>query len=65
MALKVETIYSKIEDKNIKKDIVNSNIWKNCEHPDDVKYKDLKGWFEYKIKFDGLIPVQCVKTKKL
>ena len=65
MALITETIYSKIEDKDIQKDVVNSQIWKNCEHPLDVENKNLKGWFEYKIKFDGTTPVQCIKIKKL
>jgi len=65
MALKTEKVYSQIEDKNIKIDVLDSIIWKNCEHPDDVDKNTLSGWFEYTIKFDGVTPVQCTKVKKI
>lgn len=58
----VEQVYSNIWDENIKKDVNNSPIWKECfkneDKPENVKYK-------YTIKFDGLIPVQVTKIQKL
>ena len=65
MALTTETVYSKVEDKNIKTNVQKSKIWANCEHPDDVEDKDLTGWFQYQFKFDGLVPIQCIKIKKI
>jgi len=60
-------VYSPIEDKNIKKSIVDSPIWKPSIHEDDINEEHKKGetMFEYTMKFDGLKPVQVTKVKKL
>lgn len=65
MALKTEIIYSRLEDKSIKHHLATSIIWTNCEHFKDVSEKNLKGWWKYTIKFDGLKPVQCIKIEKI
>ena len=64
MKLKAEKVYSPLKDDNIKNDLMNSPIWKRCEHPDNIDDIDLTGWFEYTIKFDGVTPVQVSKVKK-
>jgi hypothetical protein len=59
-------VYSPIEDKNIKKDLNNSPIWKKAIHPDEInelKEKHNSIW-EYSIKFDGLTPTQVVKISR-
>jgi len=58
-----EEIWSPIEDLNIKNELNNSPIWKNCLHSSDAKGKE--GGYFYKIGFDGLIPVQVMDVKKL
>lgn len=62
---KVEKVYSKIHDKDIQSHIETSPIWKACEHPDDIAKLNVIGWYEYSIKFDGLMPIQCTNIKKL
>jgi hypothetical protein len=59
-------VYSTIEDKNIRKNLNESPIWKKAIHADDLnsvqdKYKTL---WEYEIKFEGLIPVQVTNVKR-
>jgi len=59
-------VYSTIEDKNIKKNLNNSPIWKKAIHADDLgnvvdKYDII---WEYEIKFDGLKPIQVTKITK-
>lgn len=63
--MKTEKIYSKIHDKSIQSHIATSKIWKACEHSDDIHKKDVTGWYEYTIKFDGLTPIQCTKIKQI
>lgn len=60
-------VYSKIEDKNIKKNLNDSPIWKEAIHEDELADVQEKGTplFEYSIKFDGLKPVQANSIKKL
>ena len=59
-------VYSTIEDKNIKKNLNNSPIWKKAIHADDLgnvvdKYDII---WEYEIIFDGLKPIQVTKITK-
>ena len=56
-----EIVYSNIPDKNIKKDITNSPIWKNCLHSNDEGCNKMK--YRYYIKFDGLKPIQVTNVK--
>ena len=56
-------VYSKILDENIKKDVVNSPIWKECYHPEEIDPDE--DFYCYTIKFDGVKPVQCTKYKKI
>ena len=70
--LKDVTVYSFVEDKNLsskysKDELNNSPIWKQAIHEDelnDIQIKD-KPLFQYKMKFDGLKPVQVSKIKKI
>ena len=59
--MKTEKVYSKIHDKNIKNNLVDSPIWKDSTHISDVG--DASGFWEYTIKFDGLKPIQVTKIK--
>lgn len=59
----IEKIYSTIQDNNIMKDIINSPIWKECYHSDDIR--PANAIFCYTIKFDGLIPVQVTQVEVL
>ena len=63
--MKTEKVYSKIYDKNIQDHIETSQIWKECEHSEDVRGKNITGWYEYTIKFDGLKPIQCNHIQKI
>ena len=61
-----EKVYSPVNDTEIKKDVFNSEIWKQAykkeELTNDVTNK-LGHIFEYTIKFDGLTPVQVTNVK--
>jgi len=64
--MKDEKVYSTINDKNIKENLSNSPIWKNCLHSDDLTEnvrRNTPNLIEYTIKFDGLKPVQVTKVK--
>jgi hypothetical protein len=66
--MKIETVYSQVEDKKIKSNIEGSPIWKSAIHPDELKDTKLikeKPLFEYTVKFDGLKPIQVTKIKKI
>jgi len=59
-------VYSTIEDKNIKKNLNDSPIWKKAIHSDDLngveeKYNVI---WEYDIKFDGLKPIMVTKINR-
>jgi len=61
-----EIVLSTIE--NTGKDIVNAPFWKECYHRDEVTEEMLgnsKQWYEYHVKFSGLVPIQLTKTNKL
>jgi len=50
------------------KDLKNSPIWAKCYKPEEVDAEIRKTWNEwyvYTIKFDGLIPIQITKVRKL
>ena len=62
----VETVFSPIHDKNIKNDVVNSPIWTNSLHYEDVTDTDLKkGGYVYTIYFDGALPVNVTSVTKI
>jgi len=65
--MKTEKVYSKIEDKNIKKSLNDSPIWKEAIHEDELAEVQEKGkpLFEYSIKFEGTKPVQVTDIKKI
>lgn len=56
-------VYSPIEDTNIQKNLDSSPIWKNAIHQTDLDEleKNYPKLFKYKIKFDGLKPIQVTK----
>ena len=60
-------VYSPIEDKGIKKNLVGSPMWEKSIHIDDLAEELTPGkvLYEYKLKFEGLKPVQVSGVKKL
>ena len=60
--MEIVKIYSKIEDKQIQKNINNSPIWKEANHADELD--GTTDHFEYTIKFDGLTPIQVTNIRK-
>ncbi len=60
-------VYSPIEDKEIRKNLNNSPIWKLAYHNDEYKsfVSNHPNMFEYTIKFDGLKPMQVTKVMKI
>ena len=61
--MEVVNIYSQIYDPDINKHMDNSLIWKKCyadgeDLPEGTVYL-------YKIKFDGLKPIQLLDIKKI
>jgi len=63
----VEVVLSPIKDEKINSNINNSPIWKKAFKPEEVteevRHKHNK-WFQYYVKFDGLIPIQVTKFKE-
>lgn len=61
-----EKVFSPYEDRKITKNLKDSVIWNKCfkeeELTDEVKSK-YQYMFMYKIKFDGLTPVQVTNRK--
>lgn len=61
-----ETVFSTIEYKG--KDPVNADFWKECYHSDDINPDLLnngKQWYKYRVKFNGLKPIQITKSEKI
>jgi hypothetical protein len=60
-----EVVVSPVKDENFKAHLNDSPVWKNCYHADEVtteirnKYPK---WFEYSIKFEGLVPFHLTKV---
>ena len=67
--IKYETVkvYSPVEDKGIKKNLVDSPMWEKAIHADDLAEELTPGkvLYEYTIKFDGPKPVQVNNVKKV
>ena len=62
----IEIVYSPIEDRS--KDINSSPIWKNAWHLEEigeVEKRSYLTWWKYKIKFDGLSPIQVLKIERV
>ena len=59
-------VYSPIEDKEIKKNLKDSTIWKSAYHVDDLilSLNTHANMYEYLIKFEGTKPIQCTKVSK-
>ena len=57
-------VYSPIEDKDIKKNFINSPIWKKAYHLEELQGKNFKDVFKYSFKFDGLKPFQVTKVER-
>jgi hypothetical protein len=54
-------VCSKIVDENISHNLVDSLIWKDAKHLDEIEPDDVYDYCQYHIKFDGLIPVQITR----
>ena len=61
------SVYSPVEDKNIRNSISASGIWSKAYHESDlaVAEKLHATLFHYTIKFDGLKPVMVNSVKKI
>jgi len=61
------TVYSPVEDKNIRTNIATSPMWKKASTEEEYKENLRKHprWFKYSFKFEGLKPVQFTNMKKL
>lgn len=57
-----EKVYSPIEDRNIKTNLINSPIWKECHKEEELSEVNKPVWC-YWIKFDGRTPVQVTKIE--
>jgi len=60
-------VYSPVDDKEIRKNLNGSPIWKQAYHEDEFMAADNKDAviFEYTIKFDGLKPVMVNGVKRI
>lgn len=61
--LKIEHVYSEIKDNRIADHLNDSEIWQKCYHKSD-KPDNFNG-YEYKIAFDGLVPIQVMSIKEV
>lgn len=61
MSLIKEQVFSKVDDSDIKNDVMNSPIWGEAKHLEDVKKGD-RGYV-YTILFDGPTPINCTSVK--
>ena len=61
-----EKVYSKVFDSNIKKELNNSPIWKECYKEEEyINLPKQDVMWEYTIKFDGTKPVQVTNIKSM
>jgi hypothetical protein len=60
-------VYSPVEDKEIRKNLNVSPIWKQAYHEEELLSADKKHstMFEYIIKFDGLKPIMVNAVRKI
>ena len=67
--LKEEVVYSPINDHRVKANLTTSPIWKTCYKEEEVTKKVIEKhgnrMYAYTIKFDGLVPIQVTKIKKI
>ena len=61
----IENVYSPVDDKNIKNNLQNSPIWKEAYKIEELQIFPKKEMYCYKIKFDGLKPIQFLKVEVL
>jgi len=64
----VETILSPIKDEKMNSHLNDSEIWKNAFHLEEVTEeirKKYPKWYLYKVKFDGVVPIQMTKFQEL
>jgi hypothetical protein len=61
------SVYSPVDDKDIRTNLNGSPIWKQAYHEEELPEANKKHntMFQYEIKFDGLKPVQVTNVKKL
>lgn len=60
-------VYSPVNDKDIRKNLADSPIWKDAYHEEDfseakAKHGDL---YEYSIKFENTKPIQVTNVKRM
>lgn len=62
-----QQVVSKIFDKDIKDNLNNSPIWKECKHLHELTDDERESgeYTLYNIKFEGLTPVQVLSMKPI
>ena len=61
-----ENVYSPVFDSNIKKELNNSPIWKECYKEEELTNSlRNKGLWCYTIKFDDTRPIQVTNVKSI
>lgn len=60
--MKKEDVFSPIHDEKIRKNLVNSPIWKKCNHREELD--EVAGMWLYTINFNGLTPVQVLNIQQ-
>lgn len=66
--MEIEKVYSPIDDKDIRTNLIGSPIWTGLRyHSTELEEAKRKHpvLFEYSVKFDGLKPVQVTNIQKL
>jgi len=60
------TVYSPVEDKQIKTNINQSPIWEKAYTEEEYQKSAKKHntWFKYSLKFEGVVPIQVTKIQK-
>lgn len=63
-----EVVFSPVKDDKISSHLKDSEIWEKAytleEFTDEARAK-YPAWYEYHIRFDGVVPIQCTKIKEI
>ena len=60
--MKKEDVFSPIHDKDIRKNLETSPIWKEAHHQEELD--EVSGMWLYTINFHGLTPVQVLNVQQ-
>jgi hypothetical protein len=66
--MKIEKVFSPINDPKISSHLNESPIWKSAYHQEEITpeiKKKFPFWFVYHIKLDGTVPIHCTNIEIL